>query len=102
MKFRTVALQPELISSLKQLNKELAYIAKPILDEQQVEYLNQNLCNSMEYNSDVTVTYYQNHDIKLLLGNIHHFDDIKNTISVVDKFDEFFVIELDNIIDIQT
>lgn len=100
-KFRTVALQPEFVSSLRQLHKEQEYIEKPFLDEQLLEYFNQIISDSMEFPKELTVTYYNNHRYEIIIGRIHYFDEKKRVIRIVDKFGDWQEIRIDCIIDIQ-
>jgi DNA-directed RNA polymerase specialized sigma subunit len=101
IKFRTVALQPGLLSNIRRYYEEQEYIQKPELDEQQLEYLNGAICESMEHRSDVTITYYNKNHLEMILGKIHHFDEMKRLIGVIDKFDECQLINIGDIINIQ-
>lgn len=99
MKFRTVALQPEFISNLNQMHKEQEYVQQPELDEQQMEYLNMKICEAMEFNEEVTVTYHEKHSILKGDGHIHYFDDKKSEIRLVTTEGKCLYIPLKSIID---
>lgn len=100
-KFRMVAMQPGLFSGIKMLQEEQKYVSMPTLDEQQLEHLDQTICDAMEFNNEVSITYYKNHRYELIVGHIHYFDSVKNCIRVVDKFQEWSEIKIPFIIDIQ-
>lgn len=101
MKFRTVALQPEFISNLKQMHREQEYVEQPELDEQQFEHLNMKICEAMEFTEEITVTYHKVHSILKDTGHIHYFDVQKNEIRLVTKSEgECLCIPLVSIIDI--
>jgi hypothetical protein len=100
-KFRTAAFQPGLISQIKQLYLEQEYVKKPKLDEQYLDYLDDKICECIEFNLDVTVTYYYRHSYELIIGKLHYYDQQKNTIRVVDKFGDWLSIKIEDIIDLQ-
>ena len=100
MKFRTVALQPEFISNLKRMHREQDYVQSPELDEQQLDYLNTKICESMEYTQRITVTYFKSHAILKEDGCIHYFDEKRNEIRLISTKDTCVVIPLEKIIDI--
>lgn len=99
-KFRTVALQPGLLSNIRRYYEEQEYIQKPELDEQQLEYLNETICESMENHSEVTITFFNKNRLEMILGTIHHFDEIRRILRVIDKFNDYQLIKLDDIINI--
>lgn len=75
MKFRMVEFQPEFVHNLRQQHKEQDIILKPTLDEQQLEYLNQAICESMEFHKEVSITHYTGTKSEYLKGFIHYFDE---------------------------
>ncbi|MEI2357881.1 YolD-like family protein [Mesobacillus zeae] len=100
-KFRMVSMQPELISSFKDFYKEQEYTCKPELDEQQLDYLNHAICDSMECTKEVSITYFREHRYELVIGHIHYFNTQTQSIRVVDKFNEWLEIKIVDILDIQ-
>jgi hypothetical protein len=100
MKFRTVALQPGFISNLKKMHREQEYVKPPELDEQQLDYLNTKICESMEFTQQVTVTYFKNHASMKEDGYIHFFDEKRNEIRLISKKDTCVIIPLSKIIDV--
>lgn len=101
MKFRTVALQPEFISNLRNLQKEQDYVKKPEIDEQQLEYFDQIIHEKMEFNDTVSITHFKDHRYEITIGKIHYYAPLEKTIRIVDNFNSWFRIKLENIIDIQ-
>lgn len=100
MKFRTVALQPEFISNLRQMHREQEYAQPPELDEQQLDYLNTKICECMEFNQQVSVAYFKNHAISKEEGCIHFYDEKRNEIRLVSSKGTCINIPLNKIIDI--
>lgn len=100
MKFRMVALQPGLLSNIRRYYDEQEYIKKPELDEQQLEYLNETICECMEHHTEVTITFFNENRLEMILGTIHHFDEIRRLLRVIDKFNEYQFIKLNDIINI--
>lgn len=100
MKFRTVALQREFISNLRQMHREQEYIQPPELDEQQLDYLNTKIWESMEFTQQVKITYFKNHAILKVDGYIHFFDEKRNEIRLISTNDTCVNIPLYKIIDV--
>ncbi|WP_244671259.1 YolD-like family protein (plasmid) [Cytobacillus firmus] len=101
MKFRMVGFQPEFVHNLRQQHKEKEIIPKPTLDEQQLEYFNQVICESMESHKEVTITYYSGAKSEYLKGFIHYFDEKKFTLKIVCCSNNNHTIQCRDIIDIQ-
>jgi hypothetical protein len=99
-KFRMASFQPDLSSQIKRLFQEQDYAQKPILDEQYLEYLERMICESMENHQHVTITFYNQNRYEMVLGTIHNLEENKRVIRVVDKFNEWHQIKIENIINI--
>lgn len=91
---------PEHVKLLRDWAKEDNDVTKPQLDEQHVDYMNEQIGEAMEIGSEVTITYYEKKRYHLFIGTIHHVDPIKSRLHVVDKFGEASYLPLENILDI--
>jgi hypothetical protein len=94
-KYRIVSMTPELGAGLKKME----YVPMPELDEQQLEHLDQAICEAMDFNNEVSITYFNNHRYELIVGHIHYFEPIIKSIRIVHKFQEWFEIKISYIIE---
>jgi hypothetical protein len=94
-------MQPGLLSNIRRYYVEQEYIQKPELDEQHLEYLNVSICESMENQCEVTITFFNKNKLEMILRKIHHFDEMKGLLRVIDKFNECHMISIGDIINIQ-
>lgn len=101
MKFRIVGFQPEFVNNLRQQHKEQELIPKPTLDEQHLEYLNQAICESMEFHKEVTIKHYSETKSEYLKGFIHYFDEKKLTLKIVSCSNQNHTIQCSDFIDIE-
>ncbi|MDX5476771.1 MAG: YolD-like family protein [Bacillaceae bacterium] len=96
----TSMMLPEHVKMLRDWTKEDYYEIKPELDEQQIEMMNEQIGEAMEFGNEVTITYYENKRYQLFVGTIHHADPMKRRLHVVDKFGEVSYLPLGDILDI--
>ncbi|MFE8703917.1 YolD-like family protein [Cytobacillus sp. FJAT-54145] len=100
IKFMPALLPPELRSMLKQIEVEQNYQTKPSLDEQQLEHINQIICESMEHGLEVKVVYFENNRNNLAIGKIHLFKESSRTIRIVNRFSDYFDIPIEEVVDV--
>lgn len=92
----TSMMLPEHVEGLKQLFKEEAYKAMPILDEQQKIQNELFLQAALKYDSIIKVVYFKDHDFHVMKGHIL-FIDILNGILRMEEMD----INLEYIIEVE-
>ena len=91
---------PELSKSQKLLREDYFAETKPIFDEQHFDYLNQIVYESMEYLMNVEITYYHHRSTHIIIGMIHHFDEMTKTLKVINTFGHYEELMLENILEI--
>lgn len=84
---------------LREFYKEQHFKTKPELDEQELEMLNEKLWNAMEWDSEVNVIYFKNHDTHELHGKISKVDPLEGKINMLNQ-DEKYSLYIEDIIDI--
>ncbi|MGY3717049.1 YolD-like family protein [Sutcliffiella cohnii] len=97
----TAMMLPEHVKMIRNLAIEDEYVTKPELDEQQLELLNEKIGEAMEFGSEVTIHYFEDHEIKSIVGNIHYADPVKRRLHVVTG-EEVVYLKLDGVINIQS
>lgn len=73
---------PEHKQALLKRRRNQQKIAKPILDEQQLEALNQSICYAKNNRLPVRVVYFQNGALHEAAGYIDGFDDINKKLRI--------------------
>lgn len=97
----TAMMLPEHVKLLKDWMEEDKYQAKPELDEQQLEEMNELFCEAMTTGSEVTITYYDKNQHCLLTGKVHHYHEVKQELQIVDASGEEHYLQLKTIIGVR-
>ncbi len=97
----TAMMLPEHVKLLRDWVKEDRYEQKISVDEQQLEVMNEILMEAIEWNQFVAVTYYQNHNYKIVVGKVHNWDDLTHKLHIMDRFQESHWISIADIADIR-
>lgn len=97
----TAMMLPEHVKVLRDWAEEDTFQQKPDLDEQHIEEMNGILCEAMELGSELMITYYEAKHHKLLLGTIHHYDDLQGRLHIIDKFGDVHYIPTNMLIDLR-
>lgn len=89
---------PEHVKLLRDWKKEDEFETMPELDEQQLEEMNEVIYGAIEENLTLQFTYYQEGELKKLVGNIHYVDQPKRKLRVVDNLAIRHILTLESII----
>ncbi|MFS0781067.1 YolD-like family protein [Bacillus sp. 1P06AnD] len=92
---------PEHVKMLREWAEEDTYEKRAIPDEQQMEELDQNIAEAMEYGTQVAITYYKSHKHQFMIGRIHHVNEWDKKLHIVDSFEEIHYIEMQAVVDIR-
>lgn len=84
----TSMMLPEHVKLLRDWVKEDGYEQKREMDEQQLELMNETLSEAIEFDQLVTITHYRNRNYEIVIGKIHHWDELTQRLHVVDRFEE--------------
>ncbi|UTW69828.1 YolD-like family protein [Anaerobacillus sp. HL2] len=76
---------------------------KPILDEQQLDELNQTICNAIKAKTALEITYYaeRERDFQTVSGVVANFDSTLQHIRITNKENRYLIVAVENIIDIK-
>ena len=92
---------PEHVKLLREYNKNLKRIEKPILDEQKYEEFNEVMSRAMEENITLEFTYYQKGEMKKCVGKINYLDGLNRKIHISSQATNNQLLRLDDIIEIE-
>ena len=97
----TAMMLPEHVKMLRDWTEEDTHMVKPELDEQQLEAMNDVLYTALEDGSELVITHYEWKQHKLLIGNIHYYDQLMRKLHIVDKFGDEHYLAIEEIIDVR-
>ncbi|KKI93331.1 hypothetical protein WQ54_03585 [Bacillus sp. SA1-12] len=89
---------PEHVNLVREDEKCIYKIEKPINDEHQLEKINHTICEAMELNKELVFTYYENGDIKLYIGYIHFLDEVKKEVRILGFHQEKYILKIEDIL----
>ncbi|WP_241840577.1 YolD-like family protein [Fictibacillus sp. S7] len=74
---------------------------KPELDEQQLEFMEETICQAMFENSALCFTYFRDEDFHLLIGKVHYVDTFRRELRIVDFHGEIVKVKLADLVDVK-
>ncbi|MCL2521600.1 MAG: YolD-like family protein [Erysipelotrichales bacterium] len=70
---------------IHEINERSERVKKPVLDEQQLELINENVRIALEEKMEIEIVYFENGHFKNFKGVITKFDALRQTISLGTK-----------------
>ncbi|SFE90809.1 YolD-like protein [Bacillus sp. OV194] len=92
---------PEHVKGLRELDWDSHYKEKPELDQQQLEVMEETICEAMENNLGLCFVYYERGNFKLLIGKVHYLDSVKRELRIVDFHNDVHKIKVENLLDVK-
>lgn len=74
---------------------------KPELDEQQLQQIEETICEAMAEDLFLCFTYFKQDDFHLLIGKVHFVDTYKREFRIVDYHNEIHKLKQDDLIDVK-
>jgi len=93
---------PEHVQMLREWADEDLNEERVVLDEQQIEEINHMIAEAMENRMLVAISYYSQKRYHVMIGHIHYYDEWKQQLNVIDRFDEAQYIKLSDIMDVRS
>ena len=93
---------PEHVQMLREWADEDLNEERVVLDEQQIEEINHMIAEAMENRMLVAISYYDQKRYHVMIGHIHYYDEWKQQLNVIDRFDEAQYIKLSDIMDVRS
>lgn len=97
----TALMLPEHVAMVKKVYADQNKVAKPTLDEQEIEEIERVINGGMSDNLQLVFTYWKNGYFKTLIGRVYRIDHIGRHIRVEDEFRDRVNIDIDVIIDVR-
>ncbi|MDM5338502.1 YolD-like family protein [Fictibacillus enclensis] len=92
---------PEHVKLLREMDWDNKKKTKPELDEQQLELMEETICEAMAENINLCFTYFSQGDFHLLIGKVHYIDPYKKELRIVDFYDEVHKINFSDLMDVR-
>lgn len=97
----TAMMLPEHVELLRRRKRESQKVRKPILDSQQLEYIEQQLQEAIANTASINATYYEDGDIQSVVGQLTNVNVSDQQIHVTTE-NGVLAISFSNIINIQS
>ncbi|PES77243.1 hypothetical protein CN505_03245 [Bacillus cereus] len=91
----------EQFEGLNELYEKQNQVQMPILDEQQLDNINEVVCEAMAENQKVSILYHYHHSLHNTSGYIHYFDTLRNRLRIVDEYEKITYVNSTCIVDIK-
>lgn len=89
---------PEHVKLLRDWVKEDKLEIMPELDEQQLEEINEVICESMALGTQISMLFFEHNQYKEIIGNIHYVDEFNQKVRIISKEGKAFQIPFGSII----
>ncbi|NRD78469.1 YolD-like family protein [Bacillus sp. BRMEA1] len=100
MKWQFAFEAPELIKAQRGLWRDTERIAKPIIDEYEVEEFDLRIAYAMEHNLKIRIMVWKDGFMENLMGHVHYVDPITNQIRIEVKLGEFNRVAFQDIVQV--
>ncbi|SDM84595.1 YolD-like protein [Fictibacillus solisalsi] len=97
----TAMMLPEQVKALRQFDWEQEKKVKPELDEQQLEMMEETICEAMEHHLELCFTYFDQEEFHLLIGKVHFVDVDKKELRILDFHGDVNRLKIRNLADVK-
>ncbi|HDR7595017.1 TPA: YolD-like family protein [Bacillus mycoides] len=91
----------EQFEGLNELYEKQNQVQMPILDEQQLDAINEAVCEAMAENQRVSILYHNHEKPHNVSGYIHYVDTLRTELRVIDQYEKVIYIKSTCIVDIK-
>lgn len=84
----TAMMLPEHVKLLRDLVKEDQYEQKKDIDEQHLEEMNEIIAEAIEFDYFLEITYYHQHNYETIVGKMHDWDELAQSLHIMDRSEE--------------
>lgn len=92
---------PEHVELLREHQKELTKVKKPVIDEQRRAEMDELVCEAMAYVRPLVFKYFDDGRFRTVKGTIGRYDESAKTLWVKDEEESAVRLDMDRIVDIQ-
>ncbi|MBM6617410.1 YolD-like family protein [Bacillus suaedaesalsae] len=79
----TSMMLPEHVKLLRDWAKEDEFETKEEIDEQQLEQMNEVICDAMTYGASICLTYFEGTKHYTITGTVHYVDEIEQKLRIM-------------------
>lgn len=97
IKWNPASFMPEGFAMTREMYRDQARQAKPILDEYQTEEFDLRIVYAMEYNHAIKLTVWNDGFTSEVIGRIHYVDPITKQLRIETKPGEFERVKFDDV-----
>jgi hypothetical protein len=101
IKWNPASFMPEAFAMTRDMYKDQARQAKPILDEYQTEEFDLRIAYAMEYRHSVKLTVWSDGFTAEVTGNVHYVDPITKQLRIEVKPGEFERVAFDEVVGVR-
>lgn len=91
----------EQFEGLNELYEKQNEVPMPILDEQQLDEINEIVCEAMAENKQISISYKKQNKAYSEVGYIHYYDMICNELIIRNQHDKVLYIKINHVTDIK-
>jgi YolD-like protein len=92
---------PEHVKLLREYDRENKKKTKPQLDEQQLELMQEIICDAMDNNLQLCFTYFEKDDFRLMIGKVHYVDLFRGELRLIDGQNEMHRLRFMDLLDVK-
>lgn len=98
IKWQSAMMLPEFVQLLNEAKEDYEQVAKPVLDEQQIEENEQNILAAMEYSFFSEFKFFQDQSIQQIKGYVHFVDYHNKHYRIFDKHYLEHIVPFENLL----
>lgn len=91
----------EQFEGLNEMYEKQNQVQMPILDEQQLDLINDIVCEAITENKQISISYHKENEIYSETGYIHYYDMSRNELRVIDRSEKVLYININYITDMK-
>lgn len=95
----TSLMLPEHVAMVRQIYANKDKVAKPQLDEQELEEIERIIGEGMQEQTNLVFTYWVDGYYRTVIGRVSKFNQLRQTLRVIDQFDEMHELSVWDLLD---
>lgn len=101
MKWQGAFFMPEHVKVLREIERDMMRIQKPLLDEYQIEEMERQVCEAMEFSQAVKLTIWRDGFTYEEIGRVHYLDPLQKEVRLKTELGTIIRIKFADIIAVE-
>ncbi|RXI96433.1 YolD-like family protein [Anaerobacillus alkaliphilus] len=97
----TSMMLPEHVAMVREIYANQYKVAKPQLDEQEIEELERVIGEGMREQATLVFTYWSNGYYKTFMGKVYGFNQMRQSLKILDQFGDRVELKMSDLIDVR-